>query len=79
MLVREGARFDGKEARLPTAPVWFTKPHTTLIGHGAAVPGGAVAGSADEAAGVIDGTLRPALEQWMNSNKSISEAVVARP
>jgi 2-keto-4-pentenoate hydratase/2-oxohepta-3-ene-1,7-dioic acid hydratase in catechol pathway len=36
--VREGARFDGREAKLPGAPVWFTKPHTTLIGHGAAIP-----------------------------------------
>jgi DNA gyrase subunit B/topoisomerase-4 subunit B len=31
-----------------------------------------------EAANAIDGTLRPALEQWMNENKSIAEAVVAR-
>ncbi len=31
-----------------------------------------------EAANAIDGTLRPALEQWMNENKSVAEAVVAR-
>jgi 2-keto-4-pentenoate hydratase/2-oxohepta-3-ene-1,7-dioic acid hydratase in catechol pathway len=36
--VREGARFDRKQPELPQAPVWFTKPHTTLIGHGAAIP-----------------------------------------
>jgi DNA gyrase/topoisomerase IV subunit B len=31
-----------------------------------------------EAANAIDGALRPALEQWMNENKSVAEAVVAR-
>jgi 2-keto-4-pentenoate hydratase/2-oxohepta-3-ene-1,7-dioic acid hydratase in catechol pathway len=36
--VREGARADGLAAEIPTAPVWFTKPHTSLIGCGAPIP-----------------------------------------
>jgi len=31
-----------------------------------------------EAANTIDGALRPALEQWLNDNRSIAESVVAR-
>ncbi|HSP78993.1 MAG TPA: toprim domain-containing protein, partial [Myxococcaceae bacterium] len=31
-----------------------------------------------EASGQVDGVLRPALEKWLNDNKSIAEAVVAR-
>jgi DNA gyrase subunit B/topoisomerase-4 subunit B len=31
-----------------------------------------------EAAGAVDALVRPALEQWLNENKSIAEAVVAR-
>src|SRR5262249_43082152 len=31
-----------------------------------------------EAAGAVDGVVRPALEQYLNENKSIAEAVVAR-
>ncbi|WP_224369403.1 DNA gyrase/topoisomerase IV subunit B [Hyalangium versicolor] len=31
-----------------------------------------------EAANQVDGVLRPALEKWLNDNKSIAEAVVAR-
>ncbi len=36
--VREGARADGRAAEIPSAPVWFTKPHTSLIGCGAPIP-----------------------------------------
>ena len=31
-----------------------------------------------EAQGVLDNAIRPALEQWLNANRSIAEAVVAR-
>lgn len=33
--VQEGARAEGlATATIPAAPVWFTKPHTALVGHG---------------------------------------------
>jgi 2-keto-4-pentenoate hydratase/2-oxohepta-3-ene-1,7-dioic acid hydratase in catechol pathway len=36
--VREGARAEGvADAKAPQFPVWFTKPHTALIGHGDAI------------------------------------------
>lgn len=35
--VREGARAAGTPFVLPTIPVWFTKPHTSLIGSGGTV------------------------------------------
>lgn len=31
-----------------------------------------------EAQGAVDNTLRPALEQWLNSNRSMAEGIVAR-
>src|SRR5699024_7060204 len=32
--VHEGARAEGLEsAHIPDSPIWFTKPHTALVGH----------------------------------------------
>lgn len=35
--VREGAAAEGVEFKLPSAPIWFTKPHTSLVGCGASI------------------------------------------
>jgi 2-keto-4-pentenoate hydratase/2-oxohepta-3-ene-1,7-dioic acid hydratase in catechol pathway len=35
--VREGAAAEGVDFKIPTAPIWFTKPHTALVGCGAGV------------------------------------------
>jgi DNA gyrase subunit B/topoisomerase-4 subunit B len=31
-----------------------------------------------EAQGTVDGVLRPALEQWMNNNRSVADSIIAR-
>jgi 2-keto-4-pentenoate hydratase/2-oxohepta-3-ene-1,7-dioic acid hydratase in catechol pathway len=35
---KEGAKAEGlAKAEIPTAPIWFSKPHTTLVGQGGAI------------------------------------------
>lgn len=35
--IEEGARAEGVHTKIPDAPIWFTKPHTALVGCGADV------------------------------------------
>lgn len=35
--VHEGARAEGVRSEIPAAPIWFTKAHTALVGHEAAI------------------------------------------